>query len=393
MPRHPQLYAWADRVATRFPELPPAIALVLALWSFGLVLAHACGLTAIVAHLAPLLGRSANTTRQRLRELYQPAARKRGRRRTQLDPAICCGPLVRWVTDGWTQKRVALALDATTLGDRFTILTAAIVYRGCAVPVAWVVLPGNTPGAWQPHWVALLERVDAALGDGWQVVVLTDRGLESPALFEAICDLGMHPLMRVKACGKFRPSGWAKFHLLGSFAPREGDRFAAGGVAYTGSRLSCTLLACRGAGCAEAWLVLTDLPPMAAAACWYALRSWIEQGFKVIKRGGWQWHKPRMTDPQRAERLWVALAVATLWLVEVGGLAEFEPRPETIPQFRSKAGQRTYRVFRVGLGLILAGLLAGEVKRGRLVPEPWPDVEPSASMSEDEFLIRSTYPS
>ena len=66
MPRHPQRDAGADRVATRFPDLPPALAFGLALWSLGLVLAHACGLTAVACHLAPLLGRSANTTRRPL---------------------------------------------------------------------------------------------------------------------------------------------------------------------------------------------------------------------------------------------------------------------------------------------------------------------------------------
>lgn len=45
-----------------------------------------------------------------------------------------------------------------------------------------------------------------------------------------------------------------------------------------------------------------------------------------------------MTDPDRAARVWVAVAVATVWVVEVGGLAEFEPRPETVPRFRSAGG-------------------------------------------------------
>lgn len=53
----------------------------------------------------------------------------------------------------------------------------------------------------------------------------------------------------------------------------------------------------------DPWLVLTDLSPEVADACWYGLRAWIEQGFKKIKRGGWQWHATRMTDPRRAERL------------------------------------------------------------------------------------------
>jgi hypothetical protein len=64
MPRNPQLSTWANRVTTHFPELPPPTAFVLALWSFGLVLAHACTLTLVVVHLASILGRSATNARR-----------------------------------------------------------------------------------------------------------------------------------------------------------------------------------------------------------------------------------------------------------------------------------------------------------------------------------------
>ena len=47
----------------------------------------------------------------------------------------------------------------------------------------------------------------------------------------------------------------------------------------------------------DPWLVLTDLAPECADACWYGLRAWIEQGFKRSKRGGWQWQHTRMDDP------------------------------------------------------------------------------------------------
>src|SRR3954469_12665856 len=109
MPHHPQLYERTNRVATAFPDLPAATARVLAAWSYGLVLAHACGLSAVALAVAAVLGQGVNTVRQRLREFYQPADRKAGRGRAELDPATCCGPLVRWITAGWTDKRVALA--------------------------------------------------------------------------------------------------------------------------------------------------------------------------------------------------------------------------------------------------------------------------------------------
>jgi hypothetical protein len=72
----------------------------------------------------------------------------------------------------------------------------------------------------------------------------------------------------------------------------------------------------------EQWLILTDLPPKASEACWYGMRAWIEQGFKMTKRGGWQWHRSRMKEPDRASRVWLAISVATIWLLSAGGEAD-----------------------------------------------------------------------
>ena len=110
---------------------------------------------------------------------------------------------------------------------------------------------------------------------------------------------------------------------------------------------------------------------------------WIEQGFKITKRGGWQWQRTRMTDPQRAARLWLAVAGATLWLLSVGGLAE-ETIPEStlcrwrpttyLPSRPRRATQlRLVSVFRRGWITILMALLnQRHLPRGRFKPEPWP---------------------
>ena len=97
MPDTNALYQWTDRVASRFPNFP-AQATGLAWYRFGMVLAHSCGLDAVALHLALSLARSTNTLRQRLRDLYQPAAVKSGRHRTEFDPTACFGPLLRWLT-------------------------------------------------------------------------------------------------------------------------------------------------------------------------------------------------------------------------------------------------------------------------------------------------------
>jgi hypothetical protein len=413
MPRHAPLYEWVAHVATRFPDLPAAHARSLGEWSYGMAVTRAVQLTAVAVQLAVLVGQRVNTVRQRLRELFQPGERKAGDRRTTFHPPACCGPLVRWVTDGWTDRRMALALDASNLGDRFTVLAAAIVYRGVGIPVAWRVLPGGQPGeSWNAVWVELVGRVRAAVGDDWRVFVLTARGLESAALFRHLVTAGCHPLMRAKSGGTFRPAGWVRWRAMGQFAGREGDRFAARGTAYKTSEapLGCTLLACRVGGCADPWLILTDLPPGAADPCWYAFRSWIEQGFRLVKRGGWQWQRTRMSDPSRVERVWAAVAVATVWVVEVGGLAEHVERAETMPpvpaevdtpatgrrgrratgvRSRNRPGtRRAHRVFGRGLAAVVAGLLNGQVRTGRFIPEPWPTVRRVPRLTEAEFDAR-----
>ena len=59
------LSQWEHTVSSHLPQLSRPQAAVLALWSYGMVLAKSCGITSVVALLAPLLGQSEGTVRQR----------------------------------------------------------------------------------------------------------------------------------------------------------------------------------------------------------------------------------------------------------------------------------------------------------------------------------------
>jgi hypothetical protein len=236
------LYQWEQRVATFFTDLPPARCAWLALVSYGMALAQSALLNRLVLRLAVALGTAFNTLRQRIRKGYRPQADADGQD-CSFDYTACFAPLLRWATAGFTDRRLALAIDPTNLGDRFTILTVSVVLRSCAVPVAWQVQRGDAQGSWNDHWKRLLGLLHAALGEGWQVLVLSDRGLQSKGLFEAITAQGWHPLMRVKKGGHFRADGWAKGRALGPLVTRPGGRWRGRGVAWpTSSRLRCTLL-------------------------------------------------------------------------------------------------------------------------------------------------------
>jgi hypothetical protein len=324
------LYQWADILHQHLP-LTKCQALGLALWSIGIVLAKSGSLTAVALALSIWLVWPRPNLLKRLREWYLEADAKkgagtqgRGRKRRDWHVEGCAPALVRWVLATWPSPSVVLVLDATTIHNRFTVLTIALVYRRSAIPLLWTVLPGNTPEAWQPHWERMLGALAREIGGDRFVLVLTDRGLYSPKMFRAIVRVGWHPLMRIRAQGYYRPSGQSAWIPLANVAPPWNRQEAWYGDAFKNSegRLACTLVAWQTEGHAEPWLLLTDLPVERVQACWYGLRGWIEHCFKHLKSAGWNCERTRMISPERVSRHWLALAVAMLWTVSAGGEAE-----------------------------------------------------------------------
>ena len=387
MTDHDPLNQWISIVTTQMPHLSQPQATVLALWSFGMVLAKSCALTAVVLILAPLTKVKENTLRQRLREWCYNAKDKRGKKRTEISVESCFPFLLRWILNDWQGKQLALALDATTLSSRFVVLTVSVLYRGCAIPVAWTILNAQQKQAWRREWLRMIRLLRPSIEKKMMVIVLTDRGLYAPWLFRRIRRLGWHPLMRINATGTFRPQVRQSFRPLKEFANQPDSRWCGQGIAFKtkGCQLRCTLLACWEPQMNEAWFLLTDLPPETSDACWYGMRQWIEHGFRTIKRGGWQWHRTRMTDPNRAQRLWLAVSVATLWLLSVGGTCD-----ETVPlstlldvsdilsgsrRPRKRTQLRLVSIFRRGWVTIMVALLRHDpLPGGVFIPEPWPEV-------------------
>jgi hypothetical protein len=118
---HPRVTAWATTRQTHLPHLSKPQVRVLALWRLGMVLARSWALTAGSACLAPGLHGKDNTLRQRVRECCYEAPAQRGKARQAIAVETCVAPLLAWVLSRWAGTQLALALDATPLGDRFTV--------------------------------------------------------------------------------------------------------------------------------------------------------------------------------------------------------------------------------------------------------------------------------
>jgi len=326
--------------------------------------------------------------RQRLREWCYNRKDKRGNKRVDIDVQSCFPFLMRWIIDWWQGTQVAIAMDATALSLNFTVLSISVVYRSCAIPVAWTITKGNAKGKWNKHWLRMLRSIAPSIPKDYTVLVLTDRGLYSPKVFKCVRKIGWHPFMRINANGTFLPTGESEFCPITSFASKPGESWQGTGIAFKSRRIPSTLVAYWEEGYKEPWFILTDLPPEVIHACWYGMRGWIEQGFRTIKRGGWQWNGTRMQDPKRAERLWLAISVSTIWLLSVGGESEandeiiFPNVVDYLEQFavphpkprqkRKKAQLRLVGVFRRGWVVILTSFIRHEpLPLGRFIPEPW----------------------
>jgi hypothetical protein len=412
-----QLTQWEELLRENLPRLSLAQVTVLALYSFAVASSGSCGLTSVAMCLALLLQLPWQRLRQRLREFYKPAETKRGKQRRELDVSWCFASLLSWIVRLSKSDRVALAMDATTLSDRFAILSISVLYRGTAIPVAWCVLAGNTKGAWKPQWLRMFQLLSGAVAPEVFVLVCADRGLYAKWLFTAICACGWHPYLRVNDQGSFRSSDGRCYSRFSDVLEAAQHEVRLSGVAFSSNPVACTLLAYQSPEHKDPWLVLTDLPADQAHVQWYGLRSWIEQGFKAIKRGAFHWQRTRMSDPARVERLWLVLAVATLLLVvlatrqEDAELAQYDLRHSpsdaantaaeaataqaataqtataeaataqaaTAGQPRTANGSHRRRLRLPRLGhLVLLGLLFSQQALGTLYldPEPWCDHPP-----------------
>ena len=269
----------------------------LVLWVCGTILAGSACQNAVAAALSTR--GNWNNMRQYLREwLYDGGDRARPCG-TELDVSLCFAPLLRWVLSWWRSDRLALAIDPTLKGSDQP--SHSVVYRRRRA---------NKPGAW-------MDPIRAAEGAG-----PGGAGLSNPDQSEIVgtdTRPGVASVHEVSPCAE----GGRRLPAR-TFLSRPDTAWIGGGTAFSDATVKrrCTLIVVWYAEQEEPWIILTDHPPGEAGASWYALRFWIELGFKMLKSVGWQWQRTRRTSPERISRHWLVLSVTTLLALAYGTRVE-----------------------------------------------------------------------
>ncbi len=206
----------------------------------------------------------------------------------------------------------------------------------------------------------------------WKVIVSADRGLYAPWLYEQIVELCWHPFLRINHQGQYRRQNSSSWHPLSTVVTDTGESWSGQVTCFKSNPIECTLLARWDDNYTDPWLILTDLKSTDADIGWYGFRSWIECSYRDVKSDGWQWHKTRLLKAERAERHWLAMAVAMLWMVTLGGEQEISSHDELIgdrPLPPESTPTRQISCFLNGLLTVVARLLNGQsIALGRLLP-------------------------
>ena len=126
----PQAYQeWLRVILKQMSHLSKPQAVVLGMWSFAIAMTHFCGLSTVTVFLAEILEQPENTVKERLRQWYLDGGEKKGKKRSQIDVEQSFVPLLTWILSWWSdsEKSLVLAADASTLGQRFTLLVISVV--------------------------------------------------------------------------------------------------------------------------------------------------------------------------------------------------------------------------------------------------------------------------
>ena len=208
--------------------------------------------------------------------------------------------------------QIVLSIDRTEW-KHANFLCAAISYRGRAVPVALMLLPG--PKATNAQELReLLSRAAVAIPAGANVVVVGDREFGNIPAIRVIRSFGWH------YCLRFKKDTWLYDDEGDAWQAR--DRYPNRGSTLRWSQLRVTGHEYGPAQLAviwdskedEPWVLVSDLPAR-QMRCIYRRRMGIEELFSDLKKRGFDLESTRLRDPQRLVNLVGLLSLTYIWLL------------------------------------------------------------------------------
>ena len=220
-------------------------------------------------------------------------------------------------------QTLVLVIDGSVVGRGCVALMIHVIYKGRALPLAWVVRRGKKGHFPEALHIALIEQVQALITPGVRVVVLGDGEFDGIALQHTLQEAGWSYVCRT---GSNVTASWAgmTFRLetvrwciqpgtLVEFPKASVTRDAYGPV---------LLLCCWAKGYKDPLYLVSNMDSAEEACRLYAKRFRIETFFSDQKSRGFHLHKSHLTHQERLTRLLMAACLAYIWIVYLGAVCE-----------------------------------------------------------------------
>lgn len=303
----------------------------------GMVLAKSVQLSAIANHIPDHTEAVARIAKIR-RWLKNPHIQSR----------VLYEPVITHVLRSWNRRDVTIMLDGCFIyGDRLQMLRVSLSHCYRALPIAWEVVQHKglvTLDTCEP----MLEHVAFLLAHTRRVTFLADRGFRDRDWARKCRDLHWDYIIRIanNTTITFVDGHTTTAERLGI---KVGQRRYLPRVRITqDADWECNLAitwTLRGCSCPpELCVLMTNLHADGWVLRHYLKRMHIEESFRDDKSGGFHLDASRLTDPKRLDALLLALAIAVLWVYELGEKVLTEDQRRTI----DPGYQRQLSIFQLG---------------------------------------------
>jgi len=303
----------------------------------GLILSHSVHLSQIAQHL-PSEAQAAGRIAQIRRWLSNPF----------INVPDFYRPLISEALQGWAHKDVFVILDGCLVNHealQFFRLSLSHCFR--AIPLTWLVTKG--PG------LITVEKCEALLNEAAQllqhmatVTFLADRGFRDKHWAYKCRELAWNYGIRVaNNTGVTLAGGYVL--AINTLGVRPGCRRYYQNVRLTAEadwvcNLAVTWTTATPKQPAELCAIAMNLPAGPGTLKDYLKRMHIEQSFRDDKSGSFDLAATKLTDPERLNHLLLAIAVAVLWIYDIGqGVLRADQRPDIDPAY-----QRQLSLFQIG---------------------------------------------
>ena len=281
-------------------------------------------------------------------------------------------PLITHAIQPWQGKDVFLILDGCSVNhEALQFFRLSLSHCNRALPLAWMVVA--SAGLIQVEaCAALFEHVLQIMPPVASVTFLADRGFRDTDWAEKCLQLGWNYLIRVANNTYVTLADGRQLSIQQLKVPRGRCRYFTNVRLTQGKMFRCNLMVIwttpkKPGEKAELCAIITNLRPCHLHLKWYLKRMHVEQSFRDDKSGSFDLAATKLRDAERLNHLLLAVAVATLWIYEIGEqVLRRGKRSEIDPGYK-----RQLSIFQIGRRKLQRAFNCGETLLFNLCLRPF----------------------